>query len=394
MVIRVVACIFMFFSSVGMCSELPDAVSPSSKKLRFFNLDLHISVIADVKDIFEALGHEVVDWSISSHTWVFGRNPDPVEVINNATWYPLTKEKREQFYARYHDFLSQFDGFIVTHACSFALLYEKFNKPIIVVSSTRYENPFTEDEDSWRLLDNFFRERVKANKAFIVANNKGDQHYFEYYTGIKPEHIPNLCLYTKCKYTGNRKGFIVRSFSDHMRIFTTDRLSDKDLIQNSQLPWGYPWSLLYDFQGIIHFPYNVSLMSIFEQYSANVPLFFPSKEYIRQLHNELPTIVLSDLSYYFLRHIPIPNVLNDPNNVNDPRVVDRWIDSCDFYDEENMPYVQYFDSIEHLEQLLQTADLREISKKMGEYNEKRRNRVFKQWRDLLERIIETESLSQ
>ncbi|MCJ7767674.1 hypothetical protein MUP79_04735, partial [Candidatus Bathyarchaeota archaeon] len=38
-----------------------------------------------------------------------------------------------------------------------------------------------------------------------------------------------------------------------------------------------------DDKGIIHMPYECSTMSIFEQYSANVPLFFPSKSFLKEL---------------------------------------------------------------------------------------------------------------
>jgi len=47
--------------------------------LSFFNLDLHVSVIADVRTIFAALGHRVTDWTLSGHAWVFGRRPAPAE---------------------------------------------------------------------------------------------------------------------------------------------------------------------------------------------------------------------------------------------------------------------------------------------------------------------------
>ena len=33
--------------------------------MKFFNLDLHIAVISDIKRIFEDLGHQVDDWTLS-----------------------------------------------------------------------------------------------------------------------------------------------------------------------------------------------------------------------------------------------------------------------------------------------------------------------------------------
>ncbi len=103
-------------------------------KMRFFNLDLHTYVIADVKNIFESLGHEVVDRGISGHTWVFNRITTPVEIVNENSWLNLSQPMCDAFYERYKDFLEEFDGFIVTYNSTFALLYEKTNKPIIIIN--------------------------------------------------------------------------------------------------------------------------------------------------------------------------------------------------------------------------------------------------------------------
>lgn len=36
--------------------------------MKFFNVDCHVSVIADLKNIFKNFGHEVTSWSLSGHT--------------------------------------------------------------------------------------------------------------------------------------------------------------------------------------------------------------------------------------------------------------------------------------------------------------------------------------
>ncbi len=48
----------------------------------------------------------------------------------------------DAFVKEYDDLLKSFDGFIVTHTPVLALLYEKYNKPVIIVNSCRYEQPF------------------------------------------------------------------------------------------------------------------------------------------------------------------------------------------------------------------------------------------------------------
>lgn len=368
---------FLFF--IFLATHILTAAE--QKKLRFFNLDLHISVIADVKNIFESLGHEVTNWSISGHTWVFGKQRDLVDIVNENTWMFLNKGMCNSFYKRYEIFLNQFDAFIVTHNASFALLYENFEKPIIIVNSTRYENPFTDNPEKWAWLNEYLKQGVRKNKIFIVSNNKGDQRYLKHYTGLDSEHIPSLCLYTNSHYRGIRNGFILQSRDDSFK-----KQLPPFLIRNQDLPRKYEWQDLYDFKGVVHFPYNISTMSLFEQYSANVPLFFPDKNFLRTLRHQQRSEILSELSFFSVKRIPVPSIYGDPNNVNDESVFEFWLNSADFYDEENMPYIQYFESFEHLQHLLQSTDLQKLSDQMREHNAYRKRLIFEKWETLLQKI--------
>ncbi len=355
----------------------------TKKKLKFFNLDLHIGVIGDIKNIFESLGHEVESKSISNHTWVFGKPKDDVKVISQENWLDLNPDMVERFYQEFKDYLSNFDGFIVTHAASFALLYEKFNKPIIIVNSTRYTNKLIKDSKKLKWLNDYLKTGILKNKIFIISNNKGDQNYLKYYTGIESELIPSLCLYTNAKYTGNNKGFITK---DRLKLNIDKIFKHPDLIQNKKLPNHYKWQELYDFQGIIHFPYQISTMSIFEQYSANVPLFFPTKNFLLRLHREYPKKILSELSFFQITRKRSPNEKNNPDNIKDNDQLNKWIDYADYYDEKNMPYIQYFNSFADLEYLLLNSNLKLISKKMEQYNQKRKAEIFKKWEEILNKV--------
>ncbi|CAF5192647.1 unnamed protein product, partial [Rotaria magnacalcarata] len=46
----------------------------------------------------------------------------------------------------------------------------------------------------------------------------------------------------------------------------------------------YRYTELAQHPGIIHIPYQVSLMSIFEQYRMNIPLFVPSLDLLTEWH--------------------------------------------------------------------------------------------------------------
>jgi hypothetical protein len=94
---------------------------------KIFNLDVHISLILDIKNIIKKLNLEIeiINWSISGHNWVLNKKEDNIEYLDNKTWINLNMEMIKQFQMYYDNFLKQFDAFIVCHPNSFILLFEK-----------------------------------------------------------------------------------------------------------------------------------------------------------------------------------------------------------------------------------------------------------------------------
>ena len=99
--------------------------------MKFFNIDQHSSVIADIAYIFKNLGHEVDDWSLSGHHWVMNK-PKPQIMLSDGSQLigsnVCTQETCDKFYEQYKEQLEQYDAFIVCFPVEFALLYEKWNK--------------------------------------------------------------------------------------------------------------------------------------------------------------------------------------------------------------------------------------------------------------------------
>lgn len=240
--------------------------------MNFFNIDCHISVIADIKNIFESLGHKVDSWSLSGHRWVFNLPNCPSKIINENNWKNLDEQMVEIFYKFHKDELDKYDAFICAYPPCFLKLFEKFNKPIIVISATRYDYPFTDNPKKLAWLE----ESLNNNKNLIlVANNEFDQKYCEKFLTSKWEWIPSLCNYTNIKHSKKNNKYILFS-KFNLKNTPSNWIHQKEL-------GTYKWSDLYSFEGIIHFPYNVSTMSIFEQNNAGVPLFFPSLDFSMEL---------------------------------------------------------------------------------------------------------------
>ena len=176
---------------------------------------------------------DIVNLSMSGHNWVMGKETANLKIMNARTWKGISQEMIDAFIKEYDEMLSSFDGFIVTHTPVLALLYKKYNKPVIIVNSCRYEQPFcwTRDNTKFEWLNSNLNE-MKHN-LFIISNNKADQEHLKQYTGLDSIHIPSLCLYTNEKYTGS-----------------TDVIGRQD-----QLRRGYTWQELYSSKAIIHLPY-------------------------------------------------------------------------------------------------------------------------------------------
>jgi hypothetical protein len=349
-----------------------------------FNLDLHVGVIADVRTQLDRRGVSLVDWTISGHPWVFERPRDPVAIVNELTWKSFGPRMAKRFRRVYGSYLRSFRAFAVTHTPCFSLLYEGLGKPTLAVISTRYEFPCTHYAPSWSWLDEHLRAAVAGGWLTLVANNRADADYLEHYTGLTARHIPSACSYTGLTYTGRRSPVVVCTGFDRLAASIAAGLRHEAVPLRGGLGVRYRWADLYDHRALVFIPYNVSIMSLFEHYTACAPIYVPDRRFLKELMAEYPDDVLSSLSFCQVTgHPPArrPDGL-DLNDTADEAVLDWYLDRADFYDEEWMPRVRQFDSWEHLDHLLATDDPHEISAQMAAERPERLRRIAALWDEL------------
>ncbi len=352
--------------------------------MKFFNLDCHISVIADLKKIFEDLGHEVNSWSISGANWVFGREANSVDVVNKNTWMSLDQNMCDSFYERYKDELSEYDGFICTYPPAFSMIYEKFKKPIILQIPIRYEVPFNQSPEKWKYFNEYLRGGIDDGMIIPVANSEYDKKYFEFFVGRECKLIPNICEYTNSVWNPIKDTFL---YSSRLKIdFNSDIITNKDLLS------GYKWEEIAQYKGIIIIPYNCSTMSIFEYYTSGIPLFCPSEEFMIDLYSKYGNQVLSELTWNktFGTKKPGSSIecdrSNDPNRYDNIPIMSKWIKYSDFYNKDWMPHIVYFDSFDDLGKRLEETDLMDIHSKMMEFNKTRKKDIYSLWTKTIEEI--------
>jgi len=367
--------------------------------MRFFNLDLHVGVIGDIKNIFHSLGQDVTNWSISGHASVFGGQLANVEIVNASTWQSISREMCDAFYRRYNSELSAYDGFIVTHTPCFAMLYERWRKPIICVASTRYEQPFTQNRNAWEIFNTFLRDKIDEGILFPIANNKYDAAYAEYFTQRQWKVISSICDYTNAPYTGIRdESLFISKFRKAPSIrgmVTKDHVFKESLRSKISRRMGfeigrhgYSWEDRSSFRSVVWIPYNTSIMSIFELYTSGVPMLFPSRAFLAELYKSHgPEGVLSELSFNQVKGMPPGSVIAcdamDPNNYVNHQVMMQWVEKADYYDLDNMAGLVYFSSFDELEFLLQSLDLDEMHRTMVDHNSVRKQRACLAWETVL-----------
>lgn len=329
--------------------------------MKFFNLDMHISIVHDIRHIFQSLNHTVDSVNLSGHTWVNGEKQGKIKVVNTKNWKSINQDMCDKFYQKYKSKLKHYDGFVHSYPPAFALLFEKFEKPIITIACTRFDFPVKAENLDWLVMG---LQRLYRNGQLIpIANNLLDKHYCDDWLGFKWRHISSLCDYMETKYR-----------PEHNKFITWQRVEEKqipsDLVDYSfSIERQYDRSEISKYLGVVHIPYNLSIMSAFEHYYQAIPLFFPSQTF--------QEILFQDNK----------NMLGEVLFPNSPLIFSPdLIRLADWYDSSNMPYVSYFESYEDLADLLNSSNLEEISESMRTFNESRKANVYSKWTEILEGI--------
>jgi len=152
----------------------------------------------------------------------------------------------------------------------------------------------------------------------------------------------------------------------------------------------YEYSELVRHPGLIYVPYQVSLMSLFEQYRMNIPLFFPSLDLLTDWHYKYRVVkertwdgVSGNLKNSSVISGALGSDIPDPNNEFDRNAIRYWLQFSDFY---QWPHIIYFNSTDDLAMKLIKTNLTEVSRNMKIHNANLTKNLHEQWRQILERI--------
>jgi hypothetical protein len=360
------------------------------------------SPIHDLKDLLLPLGVKFMDKSLSFSCERTRTCYSPLLILNRDNGMNPSDEIISEFYQFYQNQIeiNLVDAFVCFHPAAMCELYMPFNRSIIIIASTRYELARF-DRDQWKKWNQNLIKISQDPKNIIAANNLYDAEYIRYFTGINVILLPSFCNYTNAHYNPKRKEFLLASIHQKSFDLIFQNLLEQSLEQYSTIKkiqvlpirtvyLNYEYSDLTNHPAIIHVPYQVSVMSLFEQYRMNIPLVFPSLDLLTQWHYEYG--IVSEKTWDQTLHGNLPNgstidgVLKDvpdPNNDQNRIAIRYWLNFSDFY---QWPHIVYYESIDDLVRKLDTTDFRMISRKMKEYNKQFGESLLTKWKHILENI--------
>ena len=361
--------------------------------------DFHIGPIRDLKHLLSPLGVKFIDKSLSRHCRLTSTCARNLRVINRKNGIRLKRKLISQYYNAYIDDpeMQSVDAFVCFHPTSMCEIFMPFNKSIIVIASTRYELG-RRGVNRWKNWNKNLITISKDPKNVVGGNNKYDAKYIEYFTGIKTKVLTSFCGYIPEGYNFSRPEFLLapsrnRKFQRkflNMFIRSKSRKKSKvELVPVRKLYPYYKYSDLTAHKGIVHVPYQVSVMSLFEQYRMNIPLFFPSLDLLTDW--QFRYHVMKERTWSQVRGripdgSPIPGVkegVPDPNNEKDKDAIKYWIKYADFY---TFPHIILYNSVDDLIFKMETTDLNIVSDKMKKYNVEFKKELLNKWKPILKNI--------
>ena len=442
-------------------TEGPSAEPGSVSRWIIWSSDMHIGPISDLKQIWRGIGMETHDESLSAHcsrTRTCARSLRVLTADNGMTLgehvaddmsrtatsksiNPMSRSGgqgvtvRERFYEAYHNstMMLRMDAVVCSHPVAGCEVFFPLGLPIVLFVTTRF--------DLGRLYSAAALERwILAVRAIagmevssdsnspdsnstlgtpgvVVANNQYDAAYVEYFTGIRPQVLPSLCRNTggslwswpvsrrqvlldvcddvRCppfRQTAMRK--LVGSLQ---HLHAAQSAAKWELAELRRLYPTYTFEDLAQHPAIVLFPYQVSVMSLFERRAMGIPMFAPSLDLMVEWHMRYGLVFERRVDWQTAgsrrgslvgAHDDTPDELArfDPNDERNPDAVRYWLAKSDVF---TLPHVLHFDSFQHLLHLLDTTDLSAVSAKILAHHAALEHEVHNGWKTIFSQLLST-----
>jgi len=369
--VQVAPMFYSFRECIDFCVNAYNSSFPDSPTPIIWSNDFHISPIANMKRLLPEA--QFIDKSLSGACSQTKTCATDLKVLNRNNGISPSPATRRAFVDAYKDNpeFAKVDIVMCFHPSAMCELFMSLKKRLFVIATTRYEMG-RHSKQQW--LDwNANLKRIAADPGNVVAaNNLYDAKYIEYFTGLRPLVLPSfapaLDAYTPQSDTVLIAEMHSTNANKVMKSITS--VSHRLVPLREKYP-KYTYRELCSNTAILHIPYQLSVMSLFEQYGMGIPIIVPSIEFLWKLHDKYD--IATERTWDRVRFgkrpsgSPIAGVTNltpDPNNDFDEQAFKHWVAFGDVY---QWPHIVTFDSFGDLRSVLRNTDWGQKSQGMRSY---------------------------
>lgn len=340
-------------------------VSTNLWSLKMLHLSFHKGCIAAIDTMAKDLGIDVTHWNMGEKRELF------VPLAKGNAIYNITHDLAKHIWKKNKHIFNQFDVIITSDTAPLARIFlqNKWKKPLIVWICNRFDYADLENQNGFPDKKYYeIMQRAASNPlVYLVANAEFEVAY----AGAKKVRVSNI-IKPYFKSTEPTLPSAIDAGIDKKQTcfipgYGNDLfyLNGLKIYQKLDVPvfrgyYSEPADLK-DFKGIIHVPYAYSTIAFFENLANHIPYFIPSKEFLMQLHNEQPSLWHQDRG--ILLH-------------------QKRFDLSEWYCDEHAGLFFYFNSWDHLKELIQAADCETMRKTIAEYAEYHENTMKNRWKEI------------
>jgi len=361
-------------------AECPSRAKTALKTSIIWSNDFHIAPIAAIKRILPDV--TFIDKSLSGHCDLTKTCATDLRVLTSMNAMTPSQHTSRAFVKTYQNDpqMDLVDVVMCFHPSAMCELFMPLNKRLFVIATTRYELG-RHSKQQW-LAWNANLKRIAADHRNVVgANNLYDLKYIEYFTGITPILIPSFAPVQHMYRPKNTDILIaeIHSPNGDALLGIIRGLSPRFVRLREKYPH-YTRAQLCNNTAIVHLPYQLSIMSLFEQYAMGIPILVPSVTFLWELHNKYDVVTERTWDRVRLGTRPRKSLISpaksttspDPNNDWDRGAFLHWAAFGDFY---QWPHIVTFNSFDHLKVLIRDTNWGDISSKMRLYASRESNRT-------------------
>jgi len=352
---------------------------------QFWTSILHDGTRVDLTSLLMDLGHEVLSVGHKGlngpYPLTLARMKKPRKAISKGiprNSLHLTEANVREVFEYYKD---DADAFICQFPVSMCDLFIPFNRSIIMVASHRHFLGRCSTDEANKLVQHV-QQLSKSSRNFILASNRYDAEYINFYTGLKiPVMWASSFGYQFGAYTASREEILVGPLQlGKLPPVASMVMTNSELNFSTakQLYGRYETQDLCNHRAVVMIPYAVHSYGVIEVHSLSIPIFAPSIDLAVSLNLFGHDKNVNDATY--CGNMELPPMHNTSTHMFSPEdrseVAQRsWLKYADLY---HFPHIQYFESFDELEMLILQADLRSIHRKMKLYNDRKRAHLSRQ----------------